>query len=95
MNLDQVLADLKATLSDREGNYSDPAPMFERISRLNAVIDEAPAGAEREILRLIGLKICRVIHALIAGKNPVDSWRDIAGYAVLGLMLATKKEGGG
>ncbi|MBM3214994.1 hypothetical protein FJZ36_08785 [Candidatus Poribacteria bacterium] len=57
-----------------------------------ASILNAPFGSEAFLLTMAWNKVARLGHLLASHKEPLnesvaDSWRDLAGYAILGLLL--------
>jgi len=80
-NLDQILLDR----SVKYGSFTDVANRTSRI--FHAIYCNAPEFGNKsvtplhsEALHMIAYKIARLVNGRI---NDLDSWRDIAGYAML------------
>jgi len=82
------MTNLDQTLLDRACRYGDFRDVAERTARIyhhmvfNApqFINKRDMSAYYEALHMIAMKVARLVNGTI---NDADSWRDIAGYAML------------
>jgi len=77
---------IDTTLAARGADYGDYAAGSEIADELMQTMEESPnwrhlSAAQRQSLRMFGCKISRLLNG---NSDHVDSWRDIAGYALLG-----------
>jgi hypothetical protein len=77
----EVVSELAATLISKQADYGPRA------------ISQAPGGATLGVLVRAHDKLERLAHltakdGLVAHESIRDSWLDLAGYAVIGLMVA-------
>lgn len=73
------------TLNEREAAYGEFGELAKAIQAFKSVLRNAPAyprmtAAQREAMEMVMMKTCRVLYG-----DPMhfDSWRDMAGYAML------------
>lgn len=85
-------------LAERQAVYGSPVDEFELTARFDQLIMGLPECAEKVALHNIGQKVVRLIFGISAvyGTTPtdaqarhiIDSWTDIAGYALCGLQCS-------
>lgn len=75
---------------DRGKNYGHPKINFDRIARLQAVVQECPDPLVRSALDMICVKIARLIET----PDHIDSLVDIAGYARTIAMVHDRRHDG-
>lgn len=78
-----ALYDLEQTLTTRGMAYGDPVTFFASYRQLCSRMLKDPLPGPRIVLPLLLLKLARI------EQNPehLDSWLDLAGYAVIGYAL--------
>jgi len=82
--VDPVLKDLRDLLTgERRRDYGDPRDSFRRIAALWSVYLRKKV-TPKDVAALMALyKLARLAHT----PDHRDSWRDLAGYAVLGAVV--------
>lgn len=76
------------TCGPRQKDYGDVRPMYDRVSAVKEALwagIDRPWNAVDAIIFMIVIKVCRVVVT----NAHEDSWVDIAGYAGLGVEVAT------
>lgn len=82
---DRVLADASTAINgDRQQDYGDARPSFERIAAMWALILDTPVSSHQVAQCLAAMKISRSMTS----PEKLDNWVDMAGYAALGAELA-------
>jgi hypothetical protein len=74
-----LLQHTASVIEDRQGQYGDPGPLFDRIARRWSLVLGVEVSPPQVALCLIDLKLAR----LAANPGHLDSIVDVAGYAAL------------
>lgn len=89
-SFDKLCAGVAKMLSERKRSYCSPNYVALTYRLIKSFISEmiarsefSPSDTEVMALDMIALKIARVIFS--SPEKRMDSWRDIAGYAILAL----------
>ena len=91
MNKEQAINHLHKVLVDRGENYGRPKPNHQRMADLVNVYLKSKKGnleAEDMTVIMILFKVARLMET----PQHVDSFLDIAGYAICGLDIIDEKE---
>jgi len=84
------IAGVAQLVEQRGAVYGHPSDDFCRVARLKAVVAECDDPTLRHVLEMIAVKMSR----LITRPDHLDSWADIAGYAVTAGMVIDRRADG-
>lgn len=86
MHRNEILEQAARIISgDREDDYGDAAPSFDRI----AGMWEAYLGVEMSAVDVANMMILLKVSRSITSADKLDTWYDICGYAALAGEIAT------
>ena len=88
--LDRFLSQVKATLTEREGEYGPPERSFVTLQSFWSQALGQEVTTQQVVLLLTLLKVSRLAWS----PDHQDSWVDLAGYAALGAYLRERDQTG-